>query len=245
VPRDHIPVKCRDLNSVSGAAVLQVNKHGTVSESDDWCYLVGTAASQKVTLLQSDDPTQGIRLTYLGDYCHGANPKPRTFNFDLNCADRMNPVPLHVYETSPCEYTISMPSVYGCPLECPVANRHLCAGNGHCAFDVEKKGARCFCNNGEFFQIEIVVFFNILSIHFSLGYSGPDCTSINPTESPSLSPASVSPTSAHPTKRPAITVPTQIEAVLTLQNIHLPLLSGAEKLLLHFSTRGNFENNSC
>jgi hypothetical protein len=145
-------MNCRDMPGISGAAALQVNKRGTVSEKDDWCYLSGTAASQKVTLLQPDDPTLGIRVTYLGDYCHGANPKPRTFKLDLNCADRMNPVPLHAYETGPCEYTISMPSVYGCPLECPVANRHLCAGNGHCAYDLDKGGARCFCNNGEFHE---------------------------------------------------------------------------------------------
>eukprot|EP01034_Spumella_vulgaris_P021474 gene21474-27509_t len=41
-----------------------------------------------------------------------------------------------------------MPSVYGCPLECPVSNRQLCGGQGHCAFDEDKVAARCFCNNG-------------------------------------------------------------------------------------------------
>mmetsp|Transcript_411 Transcript_411/g.471 ORF Transcript_411/g.471 Transcript_411/m.471 type:complete len:119 (+) Transcript_411:134-490(+) len=41
-----------------------------------------------------------------------------------------------------------MPSVYGCPLECPVSNRRLCGGNGHCAYDPDKSAARCFCNKG-------------------------------------------------------------------------------------------------
>jgi hypothetical protein len=54
------------------------------------------------------------------------------------------------------------------------------------------------------------------------------------TKNPSLSPVSL-PTLAHPTKTPTITFSTQIEAVLTLQNIHLPHLTGAEKLLLFTS----------
>jgi hypothetical protein len=41
-----------------------------------------------------------------------------------------------------------MPSIYGCPLECPVTNRHLCSGNGHCAYDWDRVGARCYCNHG-------------------------------------------------------------------------------------------------
>jgi hypothetical protein len=148
VPGDYVPKNCRAVPGVAGAAALQINKRDTPSDNDDWCYLVGTEASSKVTLLNQDDPTAGLRLTYYGDYCHGSN-SPRKFQIDLSCYDKMNPVPLHAFETGPCEYTISMPSVYGCPLECPVANRHLCGGNGHCAYDDDKGGARCFCNNGK------------------------------------------------------------------------------------------------
>ena len=64
------------------------------------------------------------------------------------CADKMTAVPTHALEFSHCSYTITMPSIYGCPLECPVSNRHLCGGQGHCAYDEDKGGARCFCNNG-------------------------------------------------------------------------------------------------
>jgi hypothetical protein len=45
-------------------------------------------------------------------------------------------------------YEVTMPSVYGCPLECPVAKRQLCGGNGYCAYDSDEHGARCFCNKG-------------------------------------------------------------------------------------------------
>lgn len=137
------------------AGAVQVNKRDTVSEDDDWCYVVGynNEEQTKVELLHSNDPTDGLRLSYKGDYCNGG--KQRKFNIELSCADKLNPIPTHAYELTDCEYTVYMPSVYGCPLECPVANRALCAGQGHCAYDSDKKAARCYCNRG---------------------YSGVDCT---------------------------------------------------------------------
>jgi hypothetical protein len=83
----------------------------------------------------------------------------------LACADRLNPVPTHAYELVGCEYTVYMPSVYGCPLECPVANRALCGGQGHCAYDPDKKAARCYCNKG---------------------YRGDDCTNVGTVEEDAL-----------------------------------------------------------
>jgi hypothetical protein len=38
--------------------------------------------------------------------------------------------------------------VLGCPLECPVVNKHLCNGHGHCAYDTDLRQARCFCDMG-------------------------------------------------------------------------------------------------
>lgn len=143
-----IPTACKNVVGKESAAAFQINTRGTAADYDDWCYLVGKYSdkSTALTLLNHDDPTAGVKLTYIGDAC--GNGKPRTFNIDLTCADKLNPVPLHAYETGPCQYTIAMPSVYGCPTECPVANRHLCGGNGHCAYDEDKIGARCFCNHG-------------------------------------------------------------------------------------------------
>eukprot|EP00606_Chrysophyceae_sp_TOSAG23-5_P001518 GSChrysophyteH2.ASY1.ANO1.1628.1 assembled CDS len=137
------------------AGALQVNKRGTENELDDWCFVVGYYNQEQtsVHLLDPNDPTEGIMVSYNGDYCNGG--KQRKFNIELQCTDKLNPVPTHAYELSGCEYTVYMPSVYGCPLECPVANRALCGGQGHCAYDNDKKGARCYCNHG---------------------YSGDDCT---------------------------------------------------------------------
>lgn len=102
--------------------------------------------STKISLIEPEDPTKGIQMTYYGAYCN--NGIQRQFNIQLPCSNRLSPVPTHAQETSPCAYTIQMPSVYGCPLECPVSNRQLCGGAGHCAFDEDKSSARCFCNKG-------------------------------------------------------------------------------------------------
>ena len=102
----------------------------------------------KLTLLNQGDPSKGLSLVYYGSTC--SNGDQRKFNMELICADRMSAVPTHALEYTHCSYTITIPSIYGCPLECPVANRHLCGGNGHCAYDEDKAAARCFCNHGLF-----------------------------------------------------------------------------------------------
>lgn len=112
-------------------------------------------------MIEADDPTEGIRVTYLGDICKSTS-KPRQFHLDLICDDRLNPSPTHAYEQPTCEYTVTIPSVYGCPVECPVANRKLCGGNGHCAYDEDASASKCFCNHG---------------------YTGSDCNSVESTSS--------------------------------------------------------------
>ena len=99
-----------------------------------------------VRLLDERDPSKGLKISYKGDYCNGG--KQRMFNVELSCTDKLNPIPTHAYELAGCEYTVYMPSVYGCPLECPVANRQLCGGQGHCSYDLDSKAAHCFCNRG-------------------------------------------------------------------------------------------------
>jgi hypothetical protein len=128
---------------------LQVNDRNTASDqTDDWCYLVGSFTNDKTSmgLINPSDPTEGIRLTYTGSRC--GNNKDRIFNILLTCADKLNPTPLHALEYSVCEYTITVPSVYGCPVECPVSKRSLCGGAGYCAYDLDAQKARCFCNKG-------------------------------------------------------------------------------------------------
>jgi len=143
-----VPRSCDTVPNVKTAGAIQIDKRGTESVNDDYCYMVGSynEASTKLSLLVPENPTKGLRLTYFGAYCN--NGIQRQFNIDMSCANRLSPVPTQALELSPCVYTITMPSVYGCPLQCPVSNRQLCGGQGHCAYDDDKAAARCFCNNG-------------------------------------------------------------------------------------------------
>jgi hypothetical protein len=151
------------VSKLPTAGAIQINRHGKPKNDtkNDWCFVVGyyNQAATTTKLLDSTDPTKGIQISYLGDFCNGGTQ--RKFHLHLQCADRLNPVPTHAYEYTGCEYTVYMPSVYGCPVECPVANRALCGGQGHCAYDEDKHGARCFCNRG---------------------FYGADCTGTDPSK---------------------------------------------------------------
>jgi len=143
-----LPKSCDLVEGVKQAGAVQIDRRGTESPEDDWCFLVGTYSEIATTikLLDDSDPTKGLSLTYAGTYCR-SGPQ-RKFIIEMSCANKLNPVPTHALELSPCMYTITMPSIYGCPLECPVTNRALCGGQGHCAYDDDKASARCFCNTG-------------------------------------------------------------------------------------------------
>lgn len=125
--------------------------------NDDWCYINGLYDSHTlVELIDHNDPTVGVQVSYFGDICHSTGKK-RQFKIMMTCQDRMNPIPTHALEYETCVYSISIPSIYGCPLECPVggSQRQLCGGNGFCAYDNDKSAARCFCNSGMFSLIMI------------------------------------------------------------------------------------------
>ena len=144
-----VPASCRRKEGVSAAGALQIDKNRLLNDpTDDYCYVVGSfSGTSQLQLLDTEDPTKGVSLTYYGDYCK--NPvEQRRFVINLLCADKLNPSPSHVYEVHHCTYTASIPSVYGCPLECPVSNRHLCGGNGHCHYDYDLGSSRCYCNRG-------------------------------------------------------------------------------------------------
>jgi len=146
---DSIPEKCLTMSGLSSAGALQVDKRDSSQTDDDFCFVVGSYSESTTTmaLLNADDPTQGLSLTYFGDRCNHP-PAQRKFTIELTCADKLNPVPSHAFENSHCVYTVTIPSIYGCPVECPVTNRRLCGGNGHCAYDYDNNKAMCFCNHG-------------------------------------------------------------------------------------------------
>lgn len=137
------------MSGLSSAGALQIDKRVLSDPSDDYCFVAGSysESTTEVELLDPEDPTKGIVVSYAGDYCNHPRTQ-RRFNIELSCADRLTVVPSHALEYAHCVYTITMPSVFGCPVECPVSNRKLCSGNGHCAYDYTNSKAMCFCNHG-------------------------------------------------------------------------------------------------
>jgi hypothetical protein len=146
-PVASIPRACQSLDDAHVAAALQIDSTHLV----DYCYITGlySETATELSLINAEDPSAGMQISYTGkanELC--SNHKPRKFHIQMLCADRLNPIPTHALEYSHCEYTVTVPSVYGCPVQCPVANRKLCAGNGHCAYDDDANEAKCFCNRG-------------------------------------------------------------------------------------------------
>jgi hypothetical protein len=179
-----VPSACSSITDLNQASALQIDKRILDDPNDDFCFLTGVYAEQstKVSLLNAADPSKGISVTYFGDYCHHPVAQ-RKFKIELICSDKLNPIPTRALEYDHCSYTVTMPSVYGCPLECPVAERRLCGGNGHCAYDKDEHSARCFCNHGAAFTTASLA-------DRSLGFKGASCTeSDKEEESLTYSPA--------------------------------------------------------
>jgi|TARA_B110000208_G_C11715575_1_gene410940 hypothetical protein len=105
---------------------------------------------------QLGDPSKGIKLQYTGgDSCGpaaaaGTVQQTRTLTVNVLCADDIANVPdvEPIEEVQPCQYEIWFTSLYGCPIQCGVSDRKLCAGNGACRFDRDLKAPRCFCSSG-------------------------------------------------------------------------------------------------
>ena len=115
--------------------------------SDDLCFVNGRHSpyDEAWSLLDSSDPSAGVVLTYTGDYC-AVTDSQRLTELIFECADLPLPRPTTAFEPETCHYQITIPSWYGCPQECPVSGRHLCAGNGHCKYDTDEEKSRCFCD---------------------------------------------------------------------------------------------------
>lgn len=65
------PAACATMPNMGSVAALQIDKRYTEEPSDDWCYSVGSygEASTSISLIDSQDPSKGITLQYLGDIC--------------------------------------------------------------------------------------------------------------------------------------------------------------------------------
>lgn len=115
------------------------------------CHRLGTGGDvlgqhKVLALIDKDDPTLGISLTYIhGDRCHSNNVS-RSLKIEFYCADQYGEIPDNsIGEPSVCAYTTQFETIFGCPVECPFSNRKLCGDNGFCGMDIDARKPRCFC----------------------------------------------------------------------------------------------------
>jgi len=134
-------------------------------DANPTCYRLGTDLttspnSMSWSLIDPNNPTEGVALTYSGgdnDFC--AYNRALTINFHCSMnASQTFPIPgptppdknsffTWIDEVNMCQYVANSYSPAGCPLECPVTNGQVCAGNGVCGWDTGLLVARCFCND--------------------------------------------------------------------------------------------------
>jgi hypothetical protein len=98
------------------------------------------------SILNELDPSKGLSMKYLyGDKC--PNGILRSATIEVECANTKSVV-LSALEPEECQYHVTMQSMYGCPLECPITANGLCNSHGHCAYDTAAKVPYCYCNQG-------------------------------------------------------------------------------------------------
>ena len=146
------PAACESLNGLQSASALILDDRGTLDTNDDYCYLISTydpwdQSSVAESLLDAENPSIGMKITYFGAYC--SNEARKQFDIHLNCSDTLIPVVEDAVEYEHCKYSVTLHSIHSCPLECSVSNLHLCGGNGRCGYDGNAGVAQCMCNEGE------------------------------------------------------------------------------------------------
>lgn len=95
---------------------------------------------------KNQDPSKGIAMKYLfGNQCPDGHL--RTATVEVECANTEFVI-LSALEPEKCQYHMTMQSMYGCPLECPITAKGLCNSHGHCAYDKALRTPYCYCNEG-------------------------------------------------------------------------------------------------
>ena len=112
------------------------------------CVALGDSVENSVwSLLDAEDPTKGVALTYFnGTYCSAFN-KQRSIKIRFVCENRMK-IPATTVNEKECQYTVTMATEFGCPTECARPGAQVCGSNGFCGYDTDKKAPGCFCDYG-------------------------------------------------------------------------------------------------
>jgi hypothetical protein len=103
------------------------------------------------------NPAVGVQIQYSnGDKCHHdaeghevPGGIPRSILVKIPCdSSRTAAIPESAAEPSHCQYEVTIPSMYGCPTQCPISGRKVCGGHGLCDYDTTHKKVHCFCDDG-------------------------------------------------------------------------------------------------
>jgi len=121
-----------------------------ISEEGAFCNKLGALRYEMAWTLLDADPTVGVAITYLGgDECSQNLSRQLTLKFQCSTELGMSPFSMERVIEDKCHYSLTVNTVFGCPVECHVGgNRQLCGGNGFCGMDKDKNSPRCFCYEG-------------------------------------------------------------------------------------------------
>eukprot|EP01084_Bolivina_argentea_P188065 323835_1 len=111
-------------------------------KSQSGCYRLHDGVTPpQFSLIDEDDPTQGVSIKYTGgDWCP-ASSKNREFIINFICSNNFEFGPDKDEQISEpygkCTYILEIDSTIGCPTQCPVIRKSdgtdaLCSGNGIC-----------------------------------------------------------------------------------------------------------------
>ena len=144
-PVSWVPPQCKEKVSKAGPEAYQI-----IPETGECFILANATAEPQIELYDPNNPSLGVYLVNTpGDIC--PNGHARSWELFLECAnaDGLNVDGQTIFEDD-CGYSISIPTRYACPLECPFVaeNGGLCSGKGFCAMDRDAGSPRCFCNDG-------------------------------------------------------------------------------------------------
>ena len=108
-----VPDTCSNMGK-SGVALQWIN----LGKDGSDCYIIGKYDSNKddlsYKLIDSSDPTKGISMSYpTGEKCDTFGVM-RSATIDVQCANTKTTI-ISAQEPSPCQYHMTMKSVYGCP----------------------------------------------------------------------------------------------------------------------------------
>ena len=135
-----------------------------VDENFAFCYRLGGDTHNddnvEIELIYEDDPSVGIRMTYLhGTRCGEAgNYNERSFEIEMYCSNDISNVPSKDYDfisedwTEACHYDFEFATMYACPTECALNKKGtmVCSDHGDCGWDEDANTAKCFCDDAFF-----------------------------------------------------------------------------------------------